>query len=148
MKSFNCSKCGTTTYGVERCDYIGCGPQSRPVFIDTAPGFKKLEMTPPTEGVKHDKGKPPMTLIPRTAAEQEALAFDFGAKKYGRFNFKKGMSWSRPLDAALRHITAFADGEDKDPESGLSHLAHARACLAMVMYYEKHGKGKDDRSDA
>lgn len=94
---------------------------------------------------KKDEGKPPLSLIPRVALDAEAKVFGFGAKKYGRHNFKAGMDWSRVIDASLRHITAFADGEDLDPESGLSHIAHARASLAMLMYYVETKAGKDDR---
>ena len=97
------------------------------------------------EGIKNDQGKAPLSWIPLTALEQEAQAFAFGAKKYDRHNFKNGMAWSRLLDAALRHINQFADGQDVDIESGLSHLAHSRACLSMLMYLVDKNKGTDDR---
>jgi hypothetical protein len=84
-------------------------------------------------------------MIPRTALEQEANIFYFGAKKYGRDNYKNGMKWTRLVDACLRHVIAFADGENTDPESGQSHLAHARCCLAMLLYYENKQVGEDDR---
>lgn len=99
------------------------------------------------EATKHDNGKPPLSLIPREALALEAQVFAFGAKKYGKHNFKKGMAWSRCLDAALRHIYAFADGEDLDPESGLSHLGHARCCLSMLIYYIENDRGTDDRTE-
>jgi hypothetical protein len=56
------------------------------------------------EGKKFDKGKAPLSWIPRTVIEQEAQVFAHGAEKYGRNNYKKGMDWSRVLDAALRHV--------------------------------------------
>ena len=96
-------------------------------------------------GVKHDNGKSPITLIPSIAIAGEADVFAFGAKKYGKWNFKKGMDHSRVLDAALRHILAIADGEDFDPESRLPHWAHARCGLAMYAYYVTNGVGTDDR---
>ena len=68
-------------------------------------------------GVKFDTGKPPLGLIPRQALEAEAQVMAFGANKYGRDNWRGGMDWTRLSDAALRHITAFVDGEDVDPES-------------------------------
>ena len=95
--------------------------------------------------VKFDNGKPPLGLIPRQALEAEAQVLAFGAEKYGRDNWRGGMAWSRLLDAALRHITAFVDGEDLDPETGLSHLAHARCCLAFLITYAELGLGTDDR---
>ncbi len=98
-----------------------------------------------TEAVKFDTDKPPFGLISRTALEQEARVMAFGAKKYGVHNWRGGMDFSRLVDAALRHVYAFADGEDNDRETGLSHLAHARCCLAFLLEYEGKRIGKDDR---
>jgi hypothetical protein len=69
----------------------------------------------------------------------------FGADKYAEHNWRKGFAWSRPLAAAMRHLTAFNDGEDKDPESGLSHLAHAACCIMFLLEFEKTHKELDDR---
>lgn len=98
-----------------------------------------------SEGIKHDSGKPPISLIPREALEEEAKVFAFGASKYGRDNYKFGMDWTRCIDAALRHIVAFADNEDLDPESRLSHLAHAKCCLSMLLFYAANNRGNDNR---
>lgn len=100
------------------------------------------------QGTKHDMGKPPLSWIPRSVLEQEAQVLAFGATKYGRNNYKKGMEWSRVLDAALRHIYAFVDGENTDNETSLSHLAHAKCNLTMLMYFVEHNKGIDDRSES
>jgi hypothetical protein len=45
----------------------------------------------------------------------------------------------------MRHLHAFNDGEDKDPESGLSHLAHASCCLMFLLEFEKTHQELDDR---
>ena len=97
------------------------------------------------EAVKFDSGKPPIALISRVALEEEARVMAYGEKKYGTHNWRNGMDYSRLLDASLRHILAYADGEDKDPETGLSHLAHARCCLAFLSEYEQRKVGNDDR---
>jgi hypothetical protein len=97
---------------------------------------------------KDDQGKPPLSLIPRTALWAEARVMAHGADKYGRDNWRGGMSWSRLIDAALRHITAFADGEDIDNGeggTGESHLANARCCLAFLIEYMEYELGEDDR---
>ena len=94
---------------------------------------------------KHDQGKPGMNLLSREALEQIALVMDFGKQKYDAHNWRKGFVWSRPLSAAMRHIMAFNDGEDKDPESGLSHLAHAACCIMFLLEFEKTHKDLDDR---
>ncbi|MFG1395880.1 dATP/dGTP diphosphohydrolase domain-containing protein [Roseixanthobacter pseudopolyaromaticivorans] len=96
-------------------------------------------------GVKADTGKPPVGLIPRSALLAEARVLDFGAKKYARHNWRKGMLWSRLGDAALRHLLAWLDGEDIDPETSESHLAHLRACSGFLIEYQERGLGEDDR---
>lgn len=95
--------------------------------------------------IKHDSDKPHLFLIPRSALEAEARVLGFGALKYGMHNWRQGFDWSRLIDAAMRHIVAFADGEDMDPESGLSHIAHARCMLGFLLSHQLEGLGTDDR---
>lgn len=95
--------------------------------------------------IKHDQGKPPLGLIPYTPSLMKAQVLGFGEGKYGRHNWREGMEWSRFIDAALRHIQAWNEGEDLDPETGLSHLAHAACCLDFLMEYQAKGLGTDDR---
>lgn len=96
-------------------------------------------------GRKDDQDKPPMSLLDRFALEQIAKVLQFGAKKYAKHNWRKGLEFSRLLDAALRHILAFADGEDNDPESGLSHIAHAGCCIMFLLWMQKNRPDLDDR---
>lgn len=96
-------------------------------------------------GVKHDTGKPPISMISRTALEAEAYVMAFGAAKYNRDNWRQGMKWTRLVDAALRHVLAIGDGEDIDPETGLPHAAHARCCMAFLLEYMAYNLGEDDR---
>lgn len=99
-----------------------------------------------TKTLKFDQGKAPLSIIPKEALEYEARAFKYGAEKYGRNNFKaSGLDHTRLLDAALRHIYAYAGGQNNDDESDLNHLGHARANLAMLIYMLENNKGKDDR---
>ena len=100
----------------------------------------------PLGGVKHDQGKPPLGMIPAAAMQAEAQVLAFGAEKYGRDNWRKGITYTRLADAALRHIFAFLEGEDADPESGLPHLAHALCCLGFLLHFEYAPTlGIDDR---
>lgn len=96
-------------------------------------------------GIKHDQSKPDLTLIPKIALDEMAKAFGYGAQKYGRRNYEKGMKVTRTLAAAMRHITAFVNKEDLDEESGNSHLAHALASLAMSLRLLELDKANDDR---
>lgn len=98
-----------------------------------------------TGGVKHDNGKPRISLIPKSAIWGCAAALTFGASKYGTHNFRKGIEYLRLADAAMRHITQYINGEDNDPESGLSHLDHAMASLAMLKEMTVSHPELDDR---
>lgn len=103
------------------------------------------ELAPTGSALKFDSGKLPLHLLSTEAMNQTAAVLAFGADKYAEHNWRKGFVWSRPLSAAMRHITAFNAGEDKDPESGLSHLAHAACCIMFLLEFEKTRKELDDR---
>lgn len=107
------------------------------------------KVPPPPEtvsgGIKHDSGKPRLELLPSEALEEIAKVLTFGAEKYDDWNWAKGFKYSRLLGALLRHVLAFMRGEDKDPETGLSHLAHAGANIVFLLYHIKVGVGEDDR---
>jgi len=96
-------------------------------------------------GIKHDTGKPDLSIIPMAALIEEAEGFMYGEGKYGRYNYCEGFKASRLVAAALRHIYAWNSGADYDEESGVSHLGHARCCLAMLLECERLGTLTDDR---
>ena len=95
--------------------------------------------------MKFDGDKLPVNLLSTEALNQTAAVLKFGADKYHAHNWRDGFAWSRPLAAAMRHIMAFNDGEDLDPESGLSHLAHAACCIMFLLEFEKTHPELDDR---
>lgn len=99
----------------------------------------------PTGGVKFDQDKPRMELIDSYAAEQLALVLTFGAKKYAANNWRKGISVSRLIAAAFRHLFALLKGEDVDQETGLSHAAHAMCCCMFLIWTMKNKPEFDDR---
>lgn len=100
---------------------------------------------PPNGALKFDGEKPRMDLLDRYAIEQLASVLTFGAKKYAAHNWRKGLQYSRLVAAAMRHIQAFNDGEDNDPESGLSHVAHAMCCMMFLLGTINHRPDMDDR---
>lgn len=106
---------------------------------------KEQEMLPMQLAFKLDDNKPPLGLIPRSALTEEAAVMGHGAVKYGAHNWRKGMAWSKYIDAAQRHILAWNEGEDLDAESGLHHLAHARCNLAFLIEYMVSCPELDDR---
>lgn len=98
------------------------------------------------EGTKHDGEKVRLDLLSTIWINGVGSVLTFGAKKYSANNWRKGIKLSRLLGAALRHIFAFLAGEDKDPESGLSHLYHASCCIMFAAeLYETKSKDVDDR---
>lgn len=95
---------------------------------------------------KFDQGKPRYELIPPEMLEEVALVLTYGAVKYsGDRNWEKGMLWSRPFGALMRHMWAWWGGEDNDPETGYSHLSHALCCITFLTAYRRRGAGIDDR---
>ena len=96
-------------------------------------------------GIKHDAEKLKLELLPYDALLEVAKVYNHGAAKYGNRNWEAGMQWSRFFAAAMRHLWAWFTGENKDPESGLSHLVHAAFCILALVAYELRGAGTDDR---
>lgn len=97
------------------------------------------------EGKKYDEEKPRTDLLPTAPLLAIAEVLGFGAKKYDAHNWRGGIAYSRLIGAAMRHLLAYNDGEDKDPESGLSHLAHLGCCVVFLLEQEAKGTGLDDR---
>lgn len=96
-------------------------------------------------GVKNDKEKADYSLLSSIAIHKISEVMTYGKVKYSAHNWRGGIVWSRVLAAALRHIFAYLRGEDKDSETGLSHLAHASCCLMFLLEYEETHRELDDR---
>jgi Domain of unknown function (DUF5664) len=95
--------------------------------------------------LKYDSGKADLSQISLELVELLARVRMFGEQKYARDNWKNGFKVTRSLSACLRHIFRFLGGETFDPESGLSHLGHAVACLEHAIWDMKHNPSNDDR---
>jgi len=90
--------------------------------------------------------KLPLHLWPETATAMGCVALLEGACKYGRSNFRPmGVRASIYYDACRRHLNAWFEGENLDPDSGVNHLGHALACLAVLVDAEVAGVLNDDR---
>jgi hypothetical protein len=90
--------------------------------------------------------KPCPHFIPPIAIIEESVVMALGAKKYGEYNWQDDpVDASTYYSAAMRHLMAWFTGERNDPESGCSHLAHARACLGILIDAESTGTLIDDR---
>ena len=90
--------------------------------------------------------KVPLAYIPPIARLHLASALMNGAVKYGPWNWRKThVKASIYLDAAQRHIEAWQDGEEIASDSGVHHLGHAMACLAILLDAAASGCLVDDR---
>jgi hypothetical protein len=97
------------------------------------------------QAIKYDSEKTRVELLPYNALLEIAKVMTIGAKKYGDNNWRKGMLWSRLYGACLRHLIAWYEGQDKDEETGLLHLAHAGCCILFLITYQLLGLGTDNR---
>jgi hypothetical protein len=84
-------------------------------------------------GIKHDKNKPRYDLIPPHILDEVVQVLTHGAKKYADNNWLEvDRPHTRYFAAAMRHLWAWKRGEQSDPDSGLSHLAHAICSLMFI----------------
>lgn len=90
--------------------------------------------------------KVPTHLVPPALLLEAAKAIALGAKKYGPYNWRDYPIQAHAYYAAiLRHLSAWWDGEDLDPESGENHLAHVAAGLSILLDSLRTGTLVDDR---
>lgn len=87
------------------------------------------------KGSMDDPRKFPLFLVPTTIKRWIARVLGKGAKKYALGNWMRGMSYTEIISAVQRHIDAWQDGEDVDPETGENHLAHAACGLAFLSWF-------------
>lgn len=96
-------------------------------------------------GIKFDQGKTRYDLIPGYPLDELAKVYTYGTQKYDDNNWRKGMKWGRLFGAMMRHAWAFWRGQNRDPESGLHHLAQAAWQCFSLMEYERTKPELDDR---
>lgn len=87
-----------------------------------------------------------LNLVPPSSIIYQALAMEDGAKKYGPYNWRENkVIASIYVAAALRHLQAWYDGEEVAADSQKPHLAHALACLGIIVDAKETGNLVDDR---
>ena len=101
------------------------------------------------EAVKADTDKPDWSLVPFEALEGMVRVLEHGAEKYSRNNWQTngGFKWTRLVSSTLRHLFAWARGQDLDPDSGLNHIYHCQCNLLFLSMYvgDTIKFNKDDR---
>lgn len=97
---------------------------------------------------KYNAQKVNVQYVPPAVIAEISEALDEGRIKYGCAKWRETKTECMTyLGGALRHIYAYIDGEDVDPESltGKSHLAGALASLAILVDCVKMGRIVDNR---
>jgi len=90
--------------------------------------------------------KVPFSTVPTPVLGELGLAMLEGAAKYGRHNFRAiGVRASVYFDATMRHVTGWWEGQDNDPDSGISHITKAIASLVVLRDAMMRGNWADDR---
>jgi hypothetical protein len=132
-----------TIRGGEHGDLKGCRHCCPPAGTFGGPA---LEAGVNPKDVVGAKKLPILSIVPPASIIYEANAMRDGALKYGPTNWRdqkiQAMTY---IDANLRHILAWVDGEDLAPDSLVHHLAHAKASLGILIDAIEHGSWIDNR---
>lgn len=90
--------------------------------------------------------KAPMSTVPANVLAEIGVAMLEGASKYGRHNYRvAGVRASVYYDGVLRHLMAWWEGEDIDPDSGMSHIVKAITSLVVLRDAMHQSMWTDDR---
>ena len=98
-----------------------------------------------TKGSRYNAGKKKWSLVDFDALEPMIDVLEFGSKKYGPNNWKKGLKVTETIDSLIRHLIDYLNGEDSDKESGLPLTGHILCNAMFLAYTERFNKGFDDR---
>tara|TARA_R110000744_G_scaffold11037_1_gene33803 strand:- start:4680 stop:5051 length:372 start_codon:yes stop_codon:yes gene_type:complete len=93
-----------------------------------------FDVGPTDKGTRYNSGKTQFSYMLNADVAMKGMCdvFEFGAQKYARNNWKKGLDTNEVMDSLLRHLTSYANGEVLDPESGLPHIDHI-TCNAVFL---------------
>lgn len=108
---------------------------------------EKEKVVSDTETMKFDDGKLEYSDLPELSIRSTTQVFNYGAKKYDKFNYSKGTKLLRYWDAARRHMGEWFICNDID-ESGYHHIDHAIASLLILRENIHLGTGVDNRNPA
>lgn len=97
------------------------------------------------KGNRYNKGKLLWSLVSWKALIPMVEVLMFGAEKYAPNNWKNGLSWTETAESLMRHLYAWLDGEDYDPESGLHHIGHILCNAKFLSYMILFRPDLDDR---
>lgn len=121
------------------CEY--CGAKGKRIANKSTGTDKE---TNPKDAIGSDKM--PMHLVSGIVKAYQAIAHFLGNVKYGSWNYRAKGARASVYRAALdRHMDAWWEGEDNDPDDNTPHLANALACINILIEAKEAGKLVDDR---
>ena len=156
--------CGRTEGHEGPCEHgiLSCPSRDSGIYAPHGMGIGFAPTNPKT--LMGRRKVPMLSVIPPSALAYLGAAMRYGAleapradesKGYGPYNWRdQPVEMMTYVDAALRHLGAFVDGEDCDPledqegnvvGSGLPHLAHALATIAILVDAIENATAIDDR---
>ena len=100
----------------------------------------------PEQANRYNEGKLQWDLMHLSSFEPMIRVLEFGAKKYEKDQWKKGFPIRQIYNSLIRHMIAFMNGEDNDPESGLPHIGHIQCNIMFMAYVLENHPHFDDRS--
>lgn len=135
-----CDECGARTFTCKTPEKA-LSVWDKDAFIPTAGVKDSGERREFDTGAVRDmaEGKGLMVVMPASALLRLSRHYEHGAKKYGRFNWQKGIPISSFMDSALRHIMKYLDGWDDE-----DHLSAAAFNILGAMEMEAHKPGMQD----
>jgi hypothetical protein len=93
--------------------------------------------------------KLPLSWVPGSLVKAVAAVLKVANTRpvnpYPAHNWRKGLNWAEVSESLERHILAWRDGEDIDPETNLRHTWHMACNVAFLIEFEERGLGTDDR---
>jgi len=104
----------------------------------------------PTQGINPKdligSKKPDYGYVPMAPLYEVGKAMRDGAQKYGPFNWREQpVNANVYVNAARRHLDLWAAGEEIADDSKVHHLAHAMACMVILMDAQQHNSLNDNR---
>lgn len=100
-----------------------------------------------SSGAQREKLEVRYDLFPIEGIEAFSRVAEFGAKKYAPWNWSAGLPRMQIAASLIRHLFAYMRGEDKDRDSGLSHIDHVVWNACALAHHEAHGIEDDRRPE-
>jgi hypothetical protein len=98
------------------------------------------------QALRYNKGKLKWSLVDWKSLEPMVRVLEMGAEKYAPYNWTKGMPVTEVSESLLRHMFAYLDGENTDPESGIEHLGHVMCNVMFLIHIMREKPEFDNRT--